>query len=805
MGMASPADLQLAEDGTTSYRIVRPENPTPMDEYAVNALAQYLEESTGATFLVVTPQEGEEPQDCIFVGMSGPARDLLGDDPLADLEDQEHVTRSIDSNIFLYGKGIHGNLYAVMEFLESSLGWRWYSVHEEPVLPSKPTLTLRPFSRRRGFTFGYREVQLNFGTDFYYQQGINLGYARRNRTDGGQYQSRLPTTKFVHTSFAYIPPTPESRYADGFPWQDKKNYFETNPEFFTMNEARERVPNRQLCFSSPALREELTANVIRDIEHARQAGHEALIVTIDAADTPGKFCHCPECEALEQQYQSPGGPIFDYLIELCGQLKEQYPKVMVRTLAYRRSQTQHPIVLLEGETLPDNLIVSFAPIEDNYFADWWNHRDPDIQETYHDLLGWSAIAPHLWAWMYPNPWGTGAVMPVGNIERIINNMRLMAYAGVEGVFTDHNGINQRSGFYELQSYLILRLMQDVDCDIEAVITEFSDHHYGAAGPLMRTYIKELEKGRKQMELPRGVRYKSQLYDDETFPYLTADNIHRWQTYFDRMEELTADHPERQLNVRKERRELDFATLWKWQDLTEQYAEYFQDYEVYAQRIRDVNAALSQKSRVRPLGQDALDEFMLKIKAAGKQALLPPQLREIDESRIRQFVPVRHHGGPRIIADPDAAFGYAAPVHEPDMPFNFGFYQGDTAPRDSQALPDPPPDSPMKWHRTLAGTYSLRRELQRHEIEPGEYRVYELGEIEVTPDCIVWFSNRSWATNLELGRQLYQPGQSNRWETYASVKFDGPTYGGELEEDLVLVDRIILVEVERDSIETTPAE
>ncbi|MGC9318125.1 MAG: DUF4838 domain-containing protein, partial [Armatimonadota bacterium] len=781
-GMASAADLQLADGGSTSYRIVAPENPTPVDRYAVDTLARYLQQITGAAFPAVEPGEVGDRQKCIFVGMSAPARSVLGEDPLADLEDEEHVARSIDGDIFLYGEGIHGNLYAVMQFLESSLGWRWYSVHEEPVLPSQPTLTLRPFNRRRGFTFGYREVQLNFGTDFYYQHGINLGYARRDRTDGGRYRSRLPTTKFVHTSFAYIPPAPESRYADGFEWQDRKNYFETNPDFFSMNEAGQRVPNRQLCFSNPALRQELTRNVFRDIEHAQPTANQGLIVTIDAADTPGSFCHCPGCQALERQYHSPGGPIFDYLIELCGQLKLRHPNVMVRTLAYRRSQTQHPIVLPEGETLPDNLIVAFAPIEDNYFADWWNHRDADIQETYADLRGWSDIAHHLWAWMYPNPWGSGAVMPVGNIERIINNMRLMAYAGVEGVFTDHHGINERSGFYELQSYLILKLMQDVDCDTQAAITQFTDHHYGPAGPLMRTYISELEEGRKRMELPPGVRYKSQSYDEKTFPYLTADNIHRWQTYFDRMEELTAETPEKRLNVRKERRELDFATLWKWQDLAERYPEYFQHYQVHAQRIRDVNAALREEFQVRPLGEDALEEFVLRIRAAGRHAPLPPQLRDIDRSRVRQLVPLRHHGGPRIVADADAAFGYAAPVHMPDMPFNFGFYAGDEAPRDRQELPELPPDSLLSWHRTMSGTYSLRRELEADEIAPGEYYLYEMGDIEVTPDCLIWFSNQSWATNLQLGSRLYEAGGDNRWHVWVSMKFDGPTYGGTMEED-----------------------
>lgn len=793
--VAQAGNLPLAEGGETAYRIVRPQDATPVDHYAIDTLAQCLQEMTGAAFPVIDPGDVTDPENCIFVGLSGPARQVLGQDPLADLEEEEHIARTAGSSIFLYGRGKHGNLYALMDFMQTTLGWRWFSVHEAPVIPERPTLSLSPFGRRRTFTFGFREVQLNFGTDFYYRHGINLGYARRGRTEDGQFQSRLPTTKFVHTSFAYIPPDPDSIYADSFEWQDRKNYFETNPEFFTMTEAGRRVPNRQLCFSNPGLRAELTANVIRDIEHAPWPADEGLIVTVDAADTPGRFCHCPECMALEARYQGPSGPIFDYLIQLCGVLEQRYPAVMVRTLAYRRNQTQHPPVLPERQRLPDNLIVSFAPIEDNYFADWWNHRDPDIQETYRDLLAWADIAPHLWAWIYPNPWGTGAVMPVGNIERIVNNMRLMAWAGVEGIFTDHNGINERSGFYELQSYLILKLMQNVNCDPDAVIAEFTDHHYGAAGALMRRYIDELEAGRKQMALPPGVRSRSSLFDERTFPYLTAENIHRWQRLFDRMEEMTADAPEARANVRKERRELDFATLWKWSDLSEAFPQYFSDHTAHAQRIRDVNAALAERTQVRPLGEDALTEFLLIIEAGDTRAPLPAQFRQIDEARIRQFVPLRNRGGARIVPAPDAAFGYAAPVHMPDMPFNFGFYQGEEAPRDPARLPELAPDSPLQWHRTMSGTYSLRRELTPDDITPGQYRIYELGEITLTPDCMIWFSNQSWTTNLQLGHLLYRPDGHHHWRAWVSLKFDGPTYGGAAEEDQVLVDRIILVQAE----------
>ena len=83
---------------------------------------------------------------------------------------------------------------------------------------------------------------------------------------------------------------------------------------------------------------------------------------------------------------------------------------------------------------------------------------------------------------------------------------------------------------------------------------------------------------------------------------------------------------------------------------------------------------------------------------------------------------------------------------------------------------------------------------------------------MTPQCRIWFSARSWATNLQLGEQLFEADGDNVWDAYASIKFLGPSYGDVMGEetlpaaerdylgmaptDLVLVDRIILVEKNR---------
>ena len=761
---AFAADLALSTMGKTDFRIVKPANPSAVDRYALTKLSEYLRQITGAEFSVVEADKAGGDSPCLYVGMSAAVSEKLGGDPLATLQHQEHVCRSKGGDIFLHGEGVHGNLHAVMEFLETELGWRWYSVFEKPVIPATPTVTLKPFERKRGFSFRSREVGLIGDANFFYQNGINMGSERWGSRSEASFVPYLRNDKFVHSSFAYIPPTPDTVYSKSFPWMERLDYFATNPEFFSMHANGKRTTGLQLCFSNPALRQELTRNILKHIAIA--PGND--IITVDAADNADAFCYCPDCKALEKKYQSPGGPIYDYLIELCGLMQKQHPGKFVKTLAYRRSQTQKPPTLPAGGKLPGNLIIAFAPIEDCFFADW-HHPDASVQETYRDLQEWGRITSHLWAWLYPNPWGSGAVLPVGNLRRNINQMRLMHQAGVEGVFTDHRGANDRSGLSELQSFLILKLMQDVNCDTDALIREFTDHQYGPAAELARLYLEELEQGREAMrELPRAVTFTAgPHFEDRIFPYLTLDNIQRWQRRFDEMETRSATTPEALANVRLLRRELDFASLWKWFKLRKANPDYFQDVNVFASRI--------QAASPRPFAPGALADFMAIIEGGGVEKPLPAQFDGIDRSRIQTFVPTNSgtQTGPLTVKDAEAAWGYATTIHMPDLPLQIGFYQWESR--------HPP-----------KGKEGARIRLERKDITPGKYRLHKLGDITLTPDCWVWFSAKSWATNQQLGERPYEPGALNQWEAWVSLKIDGPTYGGTAKEDLVLCDRIILV-------------
>lgn len=644
----SGPDVKLAVEGKTDHVIVKPENPSKVDDYAVAELAHYLNEITGAEFAVVEPDELTEDQTAVFVGVSGPMKQRLGDDaPLSGLEAQEHVVRSEGQDVFLYGEGIHGNKDAVFAFLEEPLGWRWFSVYEHPMVPSKPTLVLEPFNRTLGYDFPSRNVNGKLrrrNLDFPYQLGSNMGFdgrvkqiANRYGEDAaknlGHFVSAVPESGISgHTLFYFIPPTPKTRRADIFDWRPD-NYFETHPEFFSLWDNGKRLPNKQLCFGNPELRQELTRNVLEFLKRNPDAPHFGL----SAMDCPGTFCHCPECLKLEEKYGTPGGPLFDYLIELCGEMKDKYPEATVKTLAYRHSQTQTPVKLPEGEKLPNNLIIDFAPIEDCCFADWKNHHDEKHAKTLSDLRGWNDIATNVHAWMYPNPYRSALLMPVANIERVINTIKLLKDAGVTGFFTDHIGTYNRAGFTDLQNYLIFNLMKDADCDPDELIREFTDNVYGAAGPLMRDYIADVEKRRIAMPMPPDCRYRASY---EELVYLTPENIHRWQRQFDEMERLAANDPPNVLtNIRLARRELDFATLWKWFELKKAFPDYYQDYKVVADRIKNVNEAkplpptaweqASNKTISRsaaPLGKEAVERFHRPHRSGWRGETTTPAIR-----------------------------------------------------------------------------------------------------------------------------------------------------------------------------------
>ena len=130
----------MIRNGKTSYVIVTPDNPDTGCTFAAKELAYFLKKASGSDFKIVP--EGKAPgKNRIFLGISSKAKALLKGDPRKNLKAQEHCVKTIGRDLFLYGKGSWGEMFAVYDYLENVLAYRFYDARGGMRVPDLKTYT----------------------------------------------------------------------------------------------------------------------------------------------------------------------------------------------------------------------------------------------------------------------------------------------------------------------------------------------------------------------------------------------------------------------------------------------------------------------------------------------------------------------------------------------------------------------------------------------------------------------------------------------------------------------------------------
>lgn len=71
-------DLALSTNGCTGFRIVKPANPSVVDDYALAKLSGYLKQITGVEFPMVSADEAADDSPCLYVGVNAAVNEKLG-------------------------------------------------------------------------------------------------------------------------------------------------------------------------------------------------------------------------------------------------------------------------------------------------------------------------------------------------------------------------------------------------------------------------------------------------------------------------------------------------------------------------------------------------------------------------------------------------------------------------------------------------------------------------------------------------------------------------------------------------------
>ncbi|MCC6579492.1 MAG: DUF4838 domain-containing protein [Phycisphaeraceae bacterium] len=756
--------MQLSRQGVTSYVIVTGQDAPEPERYAAERLAEYLHRITGATFPIIA--EDQAPAEHrILVGQSRLSQAVLTAKELDSLGTDGLIVRTHGTDLLLVGGRPRGTIYAVNSFLEQDLGCRWLNMYGEEHVPALPTIELGRLDRRETPTFLNRDIYVFYyladnrdRQNFFVGNRFNGAWNERFLGDRVGSSSRLYQQPACHTFFYWLDPNLEHSGPNNKVIAERT--LKEHPDFLSLI-GGQRVTTHQLCFSNSELRSTLTNNILKEMGRRGGTG----VYSVSALDVPGDFCQCPPCQAMIQRDGTPGAPLIDYLVELCGTVKEKYPQAWISTLAYRECQTQKPAA---GRRMPDNLIAIFPPVDRNFAA---SLTHPSNAVALADLKAWCSLSKHVWIWHYANPYGAcNGWLPIGNLTNTVEDFRLYAQLGVEGFFIQQDvGVSDSHLLADLQMWLFAKLMWNPNQDQAALIQDFTDHFYGPAAPEMRQYISDLEQATRAMKATMLMSP-----NPTQFHYLTPAFLARTQGIFDRAESAASGDPTFLRRVRQARMSLDCATLAYWNNLGVERISGADKHEI-ARRYADIFAQ-TVKLRKNPGLYEAsikqLDDFIQPRLLMAKPKPLPAELAGIPEDRIRQVLPdtAGFCVDAKVTTDPLAAASICVTrPTEGELPFLFGYFD------------------------STRHAFVINSKIEKQDIVSGEYRLYKLGRTTLNERCMVWVST-SWYINFSLNQYYNSLQPDQAWDIYVSLRFDGPAYGGNdsAAVNRVSADRVILV-------------
>ena len=763
--------FELAADGKAVYAIVADADAPDLVKFAAWDLARVLHEVTDAKFPVSIA--GEQPPGGlrrIEVGTRR-GRKLAGEARVSALGYNGSLALTAPGgDIALVGSDEYGVAGAVYGFLQKQIGCRWYTPAGDKYVPKRPRLALAPFADevrpacecRWLITLQNLTAALPDGNLFQLRNGFNTCGAPRFvnlSLPPGVRPIRTafyPTTQLCHTFFMFVPP------------HDGRDYFGRHPEWFTFvadhaKNGGKRVDNRQLCFSNPGLRAELTKNFLEAVKAKGGRG----IFNISAMDLTGPLCECPACLELVARYDTPGAPLCDYIAEVARELKRRFPEAWIDFLAYRREQTQRP-PNEKFSGFPGNVIVTFAPI-DLDIAHAIDH--PNNRGDLDDLTGWRRLVSRIWTWYYPLPYSEIEGLPYSGVRRAAKDLRLMMAAGMTGAKYEHDvARDSGTGFYDLHAWVLGRLFIDPDLDEEVLVREFFSLAYGAAADDVWRYWDELERLREANPDPEPHNVAL------AYAY-TPERILGWQRLFDAAEEKVKGSPDTLQRLREVRIGADLLMLSRYgivrraaktpcvpvEALYTRLTNTCQ--RAFARRGRSPKESGSYHSPSKLLR--TIEDYRM---IAGAKNLMPAELADVPVERIVHVTPDCKGGGSRRLDASDAVFGHVT-------------WNADEKDRSRDGFP-------CIIYDPVIGKQLASRMIRPDEMAADGYRLYRIGRFGMTKNVAVFFG-RTWKMQRRLG-EYYRAGVDDTYDLYVSLKFeDDPSYPGVRR---ALFERAILVRI-----------
>lgn len=456
--------LTLAENGKTSWKIVLPDAPQPVESTAARELAEHLQAVTGTEFPIVKESETVSGKDsngnlnensnensnvksCIFVGNTSHK-------PQKPWRFDEIYIAAEGGNLILAGHEKRGCLYAVYTFLQDTVGVRWWSP-DASFIPKKPVLEIPD-------TLRVEYAPQVISREMYHRDAQPTVFSARMKGNGfltEEYGGAVRIVNFVHSFYKYLPP---------------ETYFEAHPEWYSEIKGKRTHEHAQLCLTNPEMQKEFIKNFLETL----CKNPDAKFIDVSQNDWYG-FCECEHCRALDDAEESHAGTLVRFLNTVAEAVEKEFPDVLVESLAYQ--YTRKPPKTLRPRK---NVLIRLCTIECSFSEPLTGARNASFAA---DIQGWSAIAEHLFIWDYVTNYND-YIGPHPNLRVLAPNIRYFVENGAIGIFEEGEG----DDFSEMRNWVLMRLMWDPSLDENVLFDEFRRGYYGdAAAPFIAEYQKIL--------------------------------------------------------------------------------------------------------------------------------------------------------------------------------------------------------------------------------------------------------------------------------------------------------------------------
>ncbi|MDY4789590.1 MAG: DUF4838 domain-containing protein [Bacteroidales bacterium] len=415
------------------------------------------------------------------------------------------------------------DIYAVVDFLEKEVGIRKFSPDCE-IYPQKKTLIIE-------LGKDYPIVYIPENT---YRQ-VRSVFTRENKDFRYWLKQHLQEDMFaegffVHTFEKLVP---------------RAKYFETHPEYFA--EVNGKRIHDQLCLSN----EDVFKIVVERLKEEMVKQPEAKVWSVSQNDN-FSYCSCPECQKKNEREESPSSA----LIEFVNRVAREFPNKTISTLAYQYSRKAPKYIKPE-----DNVQIMLCTIEEDRNKTIEEasidalKKNPNAQTFAKDIQDWGKITKNIFLWDY-NVDFAYSVSPFPNFHVLKPNLKF---------FMDNNALqhfqqaNSEPGheFAELKTYLISKLLWDINVDQDSIINEFLQGYYGKASTFIRQYIDTIQYFGQNSKVFLDI-YAPPTNYSKTF--LSKDKIDIYSSIFNKAEEAVKGDSVYLLRVRTARLPLWFAIM-----------------------------------------------------------------------------------------------------------------------------------------------------------------------------------------------------------------------------------------------------